>query len=157
MPTLAGFLVFVRNIMGITAAQIPDSSPTIDFAFNIAMELVNSAINTASTLLYQTAVYNLAGHNLLEFAQDPIPVVPYPPNSDSTVGFFTYTRKQFDMLGFVSGVISASSDEGTSQSLVVMDAAKEFTIMNLQQLKSPYGRAYLGIAQSYGPNVWGLT
>jgi hypothetical protein len=28
---------------------------------------------------------------------------------------------------------------------------------NLQNLKTPYGRAYLAFAQDYGPSVWGIS
>lgn len=156
-PTQAGFLEFVREVMGITTEQLPDSSITLTLAFDVAIAIVNTAINCASPLLYTVAVYNLGGSNVLNYAQDPMPVVPYPPNSDSKVGFFAYTRAQYNMLAFVSGVIQSASDESTAESMVVMDAAKGFTIANLQQLKDPYGRQYLMIAQDYGPNVWGLS
>jgi hypothetical protein len=156
-PTLAGFLTFVRDVMGITTAQLPDGSPWTTLSYCLAKELVNEAILLASPLFYQQAVYNLAGSNLLNFAQDPTPVVPYPANSDSRVGFFAYTRKQYNMLGFVSGVIQAAADESTSESMVVPEQFKDFTVANLQQLKDPYGRVYIGIAQAYGPSLWGLT
>jgi len=42
-------------------------------------------------------------------------------------------------------------------SLVVMEAAKMFTLSNLQNLKDIYGRTYLGYAQSYGPSTFGLS
>jgi hypothetical protein len=156
-PTLAGFLTFVRDVMGITTAQLPDNSPWLALSYCLAKEIVNEAILIASPLLYQQAVYNLAGSNLLNFTQDQLPIVPYPANSDSTVGFFAYTRKLYNMLGFVSGIIQAAADESTSESMVVPEQFKDFTVANLQQLKDPYGRAYLGIAQAYGPSLWGLT
>lgn len=143
--------------MGITTLQLPDASPTISVAFAVALEIVNEVINEVSPLMYTLAVYNLAGSNVLNYAQDPIPTVPYPPDSDSTVGFFAYTRQQLNMLGFVSGVVAASADESTSDSLVVPEAFKEFTLMNLQMIKDPYGRQYLAIAQDYGPAAWGLS
>ena len=33
---------------------------------------------------------------------------------------------------------------------------KDFTLANLQNLKTPYGRQYLAWAQAYGP-LWGLS
>lgn len=156
-PTLAGFLTFVRDVMGVTEAQLPDNSPYLALSFCTAKEIVNKVIRQASKFLYNQAVYNLAASNLLYFAQDPVPTVPYPPDSDSDVGYFAYMRQTFNILGFVSGVINAAADESTSESMVVPDAFKEFTVANLQQLKDPYGRYYLGIAQSYGPAVWGLS
>lgn len=156
-PTLAGFLDFVRNVMGVTVEQLPSDSVYLTLAYCTSKEIVNVVIKQASKLLYNQAVYNLAASNLLYFAQDPIPTVPYPPDSDSEVGYFSYMRERFNILGFVSGVINAAADESTSESMVVPDAFKEFTVANLQQLKDPYGRYYLGIAQSYGPSAWGLT
>jgi len=160
-PTQAGFIDFARTIMGITVKQLPDASPFFTYAFCVSLELVNCAIRDASPFMYRLAVYNLAGSNLLNWAQDPVPVDPYPPNNDESkangVGFFAYTRAQYNMLGFVSGIIQAAADETTSESLVVPESFKNFTIANLQQLKDPYGRAYLGIAMDYGPAAWGLT
>ena len=158
-PDAAGFLAFVRTQMGITPQQLPDASPYFAVAFAVALEIVNKAIACASPLMYKLAVYNLGGSNLLNYAQDPIPIVPYPPgmNPPSEIGFFAYTRKAYNMLGFVSGVINAAADESTSESMIVPDAFKDLTLANLQQLKDPYGRRYLEIAQDYGPNVWGLS
>lgn len=143
--------------MGITTAMLPDGSVWFTYAFCAAKEIVNAAILEISPRMYLLAVYNLAGSNLLNYAQDPSNAPKYPPNSDSKVGFFAYTRKEYNMLGFVGGVIQAAADETTSESMVVPEAFKEFTLANLQQLKDPYGRAYLGIAQDYGPAAWGLT
>jgi hypothetical protein len=53
-------------------------------------------------------------------------------------------------------VVSSSADVSTSESLLVPDAAKGFQFADLQYLKTPYGRAYLGYAQRYG-QLWGIT
>ena len=71
--------------------------------------------------------------------------------------FFSDLRKKMNIDGFVSGVISSSGDEGTNQSMVVQEAAKQFTLKDLQNLKTPWGRTYLGLAQSFGPTTWGLS
>lgn len=143
--------------MGITTTQLPDASIWFTYAFCAAKEIVNAAILDASPRLYLLAVYNLAGSNLLNYAQDPTGAPVYKTIDGVAYKFFEYTRRSYNMLGFVSGVISAAADETTSESMVVPDAFKEFTVANLQQLKDPYGRAYLGIAQDYGPSAWGLT
>ena len=65
-------------------------------------------------------------------------------------------RAQYNVLSFVAGVVNSTSDEGTSMGLTVPKAFEEYTIANLQNLKTPYGRAYLSISQSYG-TLWGLT
>ena len=54
------------------------------------------------------------------------------------------------------GVVAASSDESTSTNLLNPEQMKYFTLRDLQMLKTPYGREYLGIAQSVGP-IWGVT
>ena len=42
-------------------------------------------------------------------------------------------------------------------SLVVQKAAEAFQLSDLQNLKTPWGRTYLGFAQKYGPSVWGVA
>lgn len=156
-PTLAGFVDFARNGMGVTTSYLPDGSIWFTYAFCAALEIVNRAIECASPRLYLLAVYNLAGSNLLNYAQDPTPVVPYKNIDGVDYGFFASARKTYNMLGFVSGVIQAAADETTSESMVVPESFKDWTIANLQQAKDPYGRAYLGIAMDYGPSAWGLS
>lgn len=154
-PTRAGFLAFIRDIMGVPTAALADGSIYIDYAFEISLEIVNLGLKCIAPTGYTWAVYNLGGSTLLNIAQDPegSPVVP---GTEPPLKYFAYARKQFNMNGFVSGVIQSASDEGTSESMVVQEAAKNFTLANLQQLKDPYGREYLSIAQSYG-DIWGLT
>jgi hypothetical protein len=135
---------------------LPPTSPVIPISYQIALSIVNRAlavvpnvtqgITPAAPSIYALAVYNLAGSNLINFAQD-----------QNGKCFFTDMRKELNINGFASGVVSAASDEATSVSLVVQEAAKNFTLANLQQLKTPYGRQYLAYAQSYGPTTWGLT
>lgn len=158
-PTLAGFLNFVRSTMGITAPQLPDNSPWLALSYCTAKALVLIDLACASPLLYQQAVYNLGGSNLINFAQDPTPIVPYMPNDPNLgkLGFFAYTRASYNTLGFVSGIIQAAADETTSESMVVPESFKNWTLANLQQAKDPYGRYYISIASDYGPAVWGLS
>lgn len=158
--------------MGITTAQLPDSSPVIGMAFAVALAIVNPALrivgipsvdatgavlNSGGLSIYALAAYNLAGDNLINYAQDPVGAPLVPGSGDPGLPFFAWTRKQLNINGFVSGVVSSTSDEGTSMSLVVQEAAKAFTLKDLQNLKTPWGRTYLGFAQSYGPSAWGLT
>lgn len=161
-PTLAGFQSFIRIVMGITPADLPSTSPFVPMALAVSMSIVNpllrsmplvqfdgagAALNTFGVnTIYDLAVYNLAGSNLLNYAQDQ-------PGRN----FFESLRAKLNIAGFVSGVVQGSGDEGTSVSLVVQEAAKSFTLENLQQLKDPWGRRYLELAQSYGPSTWGLT
>lgn len=144
-PNLTDFLTFIRVNMGITTAQLPDASPVITDAFNFAQSWVLSNIQQCDANLYNLAFYNLGGDYILNWAPD-----------QTGLTFFADARKAYGLNSFQAGVIQSSSDESTSESMVVQDAAKNFTIADLQQLKTPYGRWYLMIAQQYG-GIWGLS
>lgn len=155
-PTLAGFTAWVRSAMGITTSVLPDNSVWLTYAFGDAIDIVNKAILQASPLQYTLAVYNLGGSNLINFAQD-LPGAPTIPGSTPPQPFFAAARTQWNIYGFVAGVVNATSDEGTSMSLTVPESMAKFSLSDLQQLKDPYGRTYLAIAQKYGPSAWGLS
>ncbi|MGK4402076.1 hypothetical protein ACSMFV_23465, partial [Citrobacter portucalensis] len=89
-------------------------------------------------VLYSQAVYNLAA-SLINFGPEDV---------------FGPVREKLGINNFTAGVISASADESTSQTRVVSDALKNLSLADLQQLKDPYGRWYLAIAQQYG-DLWG--
>jgi hypothetical protein len=156
MVTLAGFLAFIRGNMGISTTDLPDNAPVILMALAISEETVNPALRAVrspafSSLgytgpnIYELAVYNLGGDNIINFA---------PDQPDST--FFAVARTGYGCNSFVAGVIASSADETTSESLVVPDFMKQLTLSNLQQLKTPWGRQYLAFAQDYG-NIWGIS
>ena len=158
-PTLAGFISFLRNVVGITTTVLPDADPVIAMAYQIAMDIVNSAL--ACTPIYALEVYNLGADNVFNYAQDQTDAAIIPgsittanPNGQA---YFAYTRTRWNIYGFVSGVVESTGDESTNVSMVVQEAAKNFTLSDLQNLKTPYGRKYLSFAQDYGPSVWGLT
>lgn len=162
-PNPSSFLLFVRNNMGISSTVLPDSSIWLTLAYNIAVALVNQSLQAVpftdqygnASSMYAFAVYNLGGDNLINYAQD-VPNAPVVQGSIPAAAYFQNLRQQFNINGFVSGVIQGASDESTSSNLVVQDAAKNFTLQNLQNLKTPYGRTYLQIAQSYGA-LMGIT
>ena len=95
---------------------------------------------------YAWAVYNLAGHFLVTYAQD------IPPST-----YFADLRAQLNLNSFTPGLIQSSQDVSTSQSFVVPNFAKDLTLGNLQMMQDPWGRAYMALAQAYGPTIWGLT
>ena len=144
-PNLTDYLVFIRGC-GIGANFLPDNSMWIGITFTVAMDTVNLTLNCADPQIYTLAIYNLGVDRLLNFAQDV-----------SGQTFFQQMRKDLGLLAFASGLVSSSSDQGTSQSLEVIKAAKGMTITDLQLARTIYGRTYLGFAQQYGPNIWGLT
>lgn len=160
-PTLAGFQAFIQNVMQVPTTALPLTSPVIAMAFAVALALVNPALrkvgipatdaagvtlNSGGISIYALAVYNLAGDNLINYATD-----------QEGVTFFKDLRKSFNTEGFVSGIVQSTNDEGTGASFVVQEAAKAFTLANLQALKTPYGRTYLALSQSYGPSTWGIS
>lgn len=160
-PTLADFLLFVRNVMNIKPTVLPDNSMWLPIALANAMAIVNPqlgvvgipaqdaagvALNTGGYTAYTRAVYNLAGDNLVNYAQDL-----------QGRSYFKKLRKELNINGFVSGLVTGAADESTSVSIVVQEAAKSFTLANIQNLKTPWGRAYLELAQSYGPATWGIS
>lgn len=148
MATLAGFTAFLRNIVGITTLNLPDCSPVIPFAYEISIATVNLAIRQASCIIYDTAVYNLATDTLINYAPDQV--------GQSPPKFFEDLRESYSINAFVAGVISSTSDQATGETMLVPDFFKGLTFSDLAELKTPYGRAYLAIAQKYG-TLWGLT
>lgn len=137
--------------MGISTAQLPDNSPWIGYAFGIALQTVNPVLVAVPSVpnvwtIYEVAVYNLGGSNLINYAPDQ-------PGQT----FFADARKAWNINGEGPfGVVSAAGDQGTSDSFIVPDAMKGLTLGDLQNLKDPWGRAYLAIAQKTG-TLWGLS
>ncbi|HEY6922807.1 MAG TPA: hypothetical protein VI653_05005 [Steroidobacteraceae bacterium] len=121
----------------------------VQSTLSLALEIVNETLACASALLYVQAVYNLAADRLINFADD-----------DSIIANQTYfadLRTKLRISEVSLGVISATSNETSSSTVLNPEAMKTFTLQDLQTLKTPYGRNYMGIAQAYGPNIWGLT
>jgi hypothetical protein len=141
----ADYLAFLRLYVGIDEAFLPDTSPWIDLSLDIAVAKVNQAF-TAFPPIYVLAVYNYAADRLVNMAIDQ-------PGKT----YFADLRKQLGLNNPSPGIIQSSSDQGTSQSFMIPAWMEDMTLTNLQMLKTPWGRAYLGYAQEYGPTIWGLT
>lgn len=97
-PTIEGFTIFVRNVMGIPANYLPDDSPSLRHSLDHAIDVVNFDLaqmwsRRSSWSPYVQAVYNLGGHVLIEYAQD----ASYPL---ATLGF---------SMGVVSGTTSVAN------------------------------------------------
>jgi hypothetical protein len=99
---------------------------------------------------YTLAVYNCATHILLNIAPDTSAIYK------DGVGFFAYMRNEFDLNEPASGVISSSSDQGTSSSFTVPHQFENFTVSDLDFFRTPWGRFYIGYAQDFGA-ISGLT
>ena len=158
LPTQVGFLAWVYAVMGVPTAWLPDDSLSVTYAYNTATAIVNPDFMTVPGPIYLQMVYNLAGHLLATWAPDVTTSPPYPYITVDGVpyGYFQYLRKQNNMLGFVTGIVSASGDEGSNVSLVVPKQAENLTLSQLQLTTTIWGRTYLGYAQDYGTN-WGLS
>lgn len=144
-PTITGFLEFVRGIMGITPTVLPDNAPVVEVAFCASKATVLYQIQQVSPLMYNLAVYNLAGSNLINYAPDQTGQV-----------YFANQRTLWNINSFAAGVVQSAADVSTSVSLLNPEFMKNLTLANLQQLKDPWGRAYLAIAQDSG-TFWGIT
>ena len=142
-PNLTDYVTFLRNIAGINTTYLPDGSPVIEFSYNMAINICTDLLATIPQIpgnfLYITAVYNLATDFLYTYAQD-----------QTGQNYFTQVQQKYQLHTLVSGVVSFAGDEGTQSTLTVPEAFKGLTIGNLQNLKTPYGRTYLQIAQDFG-------
>lgn len=144
-PNLPDYLVFLREAVGISVDDLPDDSPFIPGTYAMAAAAVNTTLCLAP-MAYSLARYNFGADRVINFAIDQ-------PNRV----YFAKLRKDLGILSFAAGLVSSSSGDGASQSLEVIEAAKGMTVTDLQLMKTPYGRQYIGLAQSYGPTIWGLS
>lgn len=147
-PNVTDYLTFLRQGVGIGPLYLPDNSFWVQTTFNMAMALVPLELQIADITgsIYTLAVYNLAADRLLNYAID-----------QQGQCYFRDIRTELKLNSFTPGVISASADQGTSQSWAIAEWAKNMTITDLQMLRTPYGRAYLDFVEAIGPNLWGLT
>lgn len=139
--SLSGFIEFVRSDMGVTAEQVPDSSPSLSLAYGGAVEWVNRDIEMVMPNLYAVAVYNLAASFLVNYGTESV---------------FSGLRESLKLNNLHVGVISSASDESTSAQRLVPDFFKDLSLADLQMLQDPWGRRYLMIAQQFG-SLWGLS
>lgn len=140
---------WVPSIMGVPAGAMP-GSPTLQWAYDTALNLALNELacvpsQPTSPSVYADAVYNLGGHTLVGIAQDTAP---------ST--FWADLKKQLNFNGFVPGLITSSSDQGTSSSLTIPDQLKGMTLFDLQLAKTPWGSRYIELAGEWGA-IWGVS
>ena len=145
VPTFAAWTTYVYSEMGITTEVLPTNSPYLNLSWDVMCNIINPGLVAIGSPIFMLACFYLASSNLINFAQD---------QPDQT--FFSDLRKRWDINSFVSGVVSSSSDEGTSTGLLNPRAFANLTLADLQYLKDPFGRQYLAIAQRFG-TLWGLS
>lgn len=150
-PTIVQYLAWLRG-QGVKVEYLPDNSAYIAYSFNISLNTVNGDFakvpnaNSALFSIYSLMVFNL-GMDLL--------INNCPDQTNQT--FFEDLRKTFKIGNFVAGVVQSTNDEGTGVGLLVPEAFAGLTVDQLENLKTPYGRRYLGWAQKYGPSIWGMS
>ena len=149
-PTIEGFVNWIQNIMGVPVAALPVDSPYITLAYNISASTVNLYLGCVSGLLYTQAVYALGGDILCNIVQDD-PNAPPPYNT-----YWADLRASLGVNNFTPGMINAANDEDTSAAILTPASLQNLTLADLQNLKTPWGRMYLSIAQSVG-TLWGLS
>lgn len=142
--SLGGYLAFIRDVMGIDEAYLPDDSPFIPLTLDYAQAIVNEVLSIAP-LIFELATYNLAGDYLINIT---------PDQTGET--FFSDTRKKWNINSFVAGPVASSHDETTGQTLLTPEFLKTLSMADLQTLKTPYGRQYMAFAQRWGTN-WGVS
>lgn len=146
-PTIAEFQSFLQNIVGIAPVYLPLSPipMVVQYAYWTAIKTVNHALKIVC--LYNEAVYNLGASIIVHNAQD-----------QTGQTYFAKLRAQYNIgtNKFYLGVVSASSDEATSVSILNPDFAKTLSLSNLQQLQDPWGQQYLAWAMDMG-TVWTLS
>ena len=154
-PTFDGFVAWVYAVMGVPMQYLPSDSEWLFYAYNTAIATVNQAFICVPGPIYLQMVYNLAGHLLVTWQPD-VPDMPYVVKDGVSYGYFQWIRKENNILGATTGTVTASSDEGSSVTLVVPKQAENLTLAQLQLMTTPWGRYYLGLAQSVGTN-WGIS
>jgi hypothetical protein len=143
-PNLPDYTLFVQDAMGISVLYLPSNSPFLQWTLDRALALVIQ-IPCAAGADYTLAVYNCAGHLLLETAQD-----------QEGRDYFKTTRTDLGLNQFTAGVVASTSDQSTSMSLATPDALHQLTISDLGFMRTLYGRAYLSYNQDFG-GLWGLS
>lgn len=149
-PTLAGFTSVLSSEVGLDPSVIAFNQTQIQTAFRLALHWVYGPLARIDLYLYGRAVYCLATDRFISIAQDDPSIYADCP------GPMAKARSNFGATAFTPGVINSASDNGTAGSITVSDSLKNLSLADLQNLKTPWGREYLSIAQQLGP-IWGLS
>lgn len=145
VPNQVDFTTFLYSVAGIDPICLPSTSSDITDALAVALAVVSPDLANLAGNLYVLAVYNLGTDNLINYAMDQLGQT-----------YFQSLRTSYGINLFVPGVTASSSDSGTAQSRNNPEFMKTMTFGDLQNLKTPFGRAYLNIAQQRG-TLWGIS
>lgn len=145
-PTLAGYIRFVRGVMGVPDSAIADDDPTLECCYQSALELIPQRVGLECLpIIYTNTVYNAGGTLLLRYAIDT------PPST-----FFAEQRLKLGLNKVVYGLVNSAADQGTSGSMTLSDALSNLTLADLMMMQDPYGREVLAVLMEMGP-LWGYT
>lgn len=153
-PNLTDFVAMLQNEMAVDVTTLngPVNQIVIARSFDMAQHYVLREIALLDLGLYARALYCFAADRFLNFA---VPVVGAPTN-EAGVDCITQARRAYSLGSFTAGVINSASDNGTAGSITVPEGLKNLSLIDLQALKTPWGREYLGLASSFGP-LWGMS
>ncbi len=146
-PNTADLAVVINREVGIPVATTNTLTIQLTIALAYGVQWTYKQLACIDNAIYLRAVYCLAIDRLLLYGIDP-------PNGSSTL--FADLRKKLSLTNFVPGVVASSGDDSSSQSFDVAESLKLLTLPDLQNMKSPWGREYLGYAQQGGP-IWGMS
>lgn len=146
IPTIDGFLLFVRNTAGIPVSAIADDDPMIQACYDQANELLNVGMGLELIpVTFVNTVYSAGVSMLLNYANDTAP---------ST--WFADMRKSLGIGKQLLGVLTGAADNGTSGNMVVSNAMTNLSLMDLQMMQDPFGRQVIAVLMELGP-IWGYT
>lgn len=148
-PNLTDFTSFIYNTVGIPTTALPTGSPWIGYAFNQATAIV-AVFPVVAPIETVLATYNCGAHILIKIAPDQAGQTYFVTLRGPGPGGFSLASPQL-------GMISASSDESTSNTYATPESFTRMTLGDLDFMRTPWGRDYLAYVQSYGPSIWGLT
>jgi hypothetical protein len=144
-PNVTDLTTFLQTIAGIPTSALPANSPYIPWALSYAEEKTLLVLYAIGQDYYCFAVYLLATSFLINWCPDQVGIT-----------YFQDLRKQWDINGFVGGIIQSTADASTSESMLMPKFLEGLTLDQLQLLKDPFGRQWLGMQQSLGA-VWGIS
>lgn len=145
-PNLADYTTWLYTQAGIPEEVLPADSVWIPITFDMAKHQINWELSYAAGNLFPLVFYNLAGDRLINFAQDI-----------AGQEFFAGQRAKYRIHEPAVGVVSSGGDGGTSMGLVNPEQLKQMTWTELQMLKTPFGRYYMGYAMASGPTLFGMS
>ncbi|CAB5282769.1 hypothetical protein IST455A_00477 [Burkholderia multivorans] len=141
----AGYLQFLRSVVGVPVEALPDDSPFITISYTVGFALTPCEFQCASAAIYELMVYYAATSFLYNNAVDQ-------PGQN----WFANVQKEYGLLSGFNGIIQSAADQGTSAATVVPDWVKSATLQELQWMKDPFGQRFVGYLQMMG-SVWSLV